>query len=118
MPECANPKDVAKEVGSFARDAGYVMIGLGVLGLQRAQVRRRQLVNRLGDADTAARMAELRAELARMADQIDQLVEQFVTTTIEPLEEQLPAPARDLSTRTRAQADRARSRLREVLTAS
>lgn len=32
-----------QRVARFARDVGYVAIGLGVLGVQQAQVRRREL---------------------------------------------------------------------------
>jgi len=42
------------DVGNFdirktVTDAGYVTVGLGVLGFQQAQVRRRELQKRLGD---------------------------------------------------------------------
>jgi hypothetical protein len=39
------PIDIRKTV----TDAGYVTVGLGVLGFQQAQVRRRELLTRLGN---------------------------------------------------------------------
>ena len=37
------------EIRKTLTDAGYVAVGLGVLGYQQAQVRRRELQQRLGD---------------------------------------------------------------------
>ena len=37
MPEI---KDITQEITKAVRDAAYVVVGLGVLGVQRAQVRR------------------------------------------------------------------------------
>ena len=37
------------DVRKTVTDAGYVTVGLGVLGFQRAQVRRRELHKRLGE---------------------------------------------------------------------
>jgi hypothetical protein len=34
-------------LGRFARDTAYVMVGFGVLGFQRAQVRRREVLKRV-----------------------------------------------------------------------
>ena len=31
------------DLGKLARDAGYVLLGIGVINIQRAQVRRREL---------------------------------------------------------------------------
>ena len=46
MPEL---KDITDEITKTARDAAYVVVGLGVLGIQRAQVRRQQLQRRFAE---------------------------------------------------------------------
>jgi hypothetical protein len=131
----ADVRELTHEVTRLAREAGYVVIGFGVLGLQQANVRRRELAERLSTGDLEATVAGLRqqladrtatvdveatwAELTRRAQQIDELVEQLievVETSLAPLEEQLPAPARDAAARAHDQARVVRSKVRERIT--
>jgi len=44
----ASPGALAAKLTDLARDATYVTVGLGVLNLQRAQVRRREIERLLG----------------------------------------------------------------------
>jgi hypothetical protein len=43
MPELRSPKSAADELSKLAKDALYVSVGLGVILMQRAQVRRQEL---------------------------------------------------------------------------
>lgn len=54
-------KEVSDEVTKVARDAMYVAVGLGVLGFQRAQVRRQQVLKNLAAprAEVEDRLGEL-----------------------------------------------------------
>jgi hypothetical protein len=103
MPELT---DLTNEVATLAKGAAYVVVGLGVLGFQRAQVERRQLQDKLSTELPADRLAELRSALVSGIQRLDGLVDgasQLVETTLEPLEEQLPAAARDAARRARRQ---------------
>lgn len=131
----ADVRELTHEATRLAREAGYVVIGFWVLGLQQANLRRRELADRLSTGDLEATVGSLRqqladlapsvdveatlAELTRRAQQIDELVEQLiemVETSIAPLEEQLPAPARDAAARAHDQARVVRSKVRQRIT--
>lgn len=117
MPEL---KDITDEISRTARDAAYVVVGLGVLGLQRAQVRRQELTKRLVEprAQVESTLGDVRGELARRVKDVDDRVEDIITkleTTWEPLEEKLPAQARSLVQQARAQAKEARHQIRTLL---
>jgi len=118
MPELNDLSDLTNEVTTIARDAAYVVVGLGVLGLQKAQVQRVDLTNRVQGSDLDERLTELRSALYAGVKHLDELVEHaftFVETTLEPLEEQLPAGARDLAQKARVQARGVRSQIRDAV---
>jgi chaperonin cofactor prefoldin len=119
LSELTDINAVADEVANLAKDAVYVTVGLGVLAFQRLQSRRVDLSQRLAQ-DTAfeTRLEDLRAQVSRQARQLDELVENvanFIETTLEPIEEQLPAPARDLAQKAKVQAREVRSQIRGVV---
>jgi hypothetical protein len=111
--------DLTTDFTEFARDAAYVVIGLGVLGFQKAQVQRVELTNKLtGDLNLDERLAEVRTAVATGVQQIDGLVEgaaNFVESTLQPLEEQLPPLARELAQKAHAQAREVRAQIRELV---
>ena len=111
--------ELANEVASFARDAAYVAVGLGVLGYQRVQVQRVALEKRLGhEVPLEEWLAEVRAGVQDGARRLDDALEravQLVEATIQPLEDQLPPPARDLAGMAHAGARQVREHLREVV---
>ena len=48
MPDFpTNLTNTAKDFTTVAKDAGYVAVGLGVIGFQKAQVQRQELKKRL-----------------------------------------------------------------------
>lgn len=119
MPEFSDLNDLTTEITNIARDAAYVVVGLGVLGFQKAQVRRVELKSKLAsDLDAEERLAELRTAVTNGVQQVGEIVEgavTFVESTLEPIEAQLPAPARELAKKAHAQAREVRSQLRELV---
>jgi hypothetical protein len=118
MPELS---DLTNEVTTLARDAAYVAVGLGVLGLQKAQVQRVELQNKLaGDLGLEERLADVRTAVTSGVQHLDSIVEvavQLVESTLQPLEEQLPPTARELAEKAHAQVREVQSQLRHLLAA-
>jgi hypothetical protein len=117
MPEVPNISTMSKGVADLARDAAYVAVGLGVLGYQRAQVQRVELKNKLStDFSLDQRLEGVRSGVTKGVKQIDDLVEtasQFVETTLQPLEDQLPESITQLTTKAREQARDVRIQIRQ-----
>ena len=112
-----NLSTLSKGVTDFARDAAYVAVGLGVLGYQRVQVQRVELKNKLSqDLELDQRLGDVRQGVAKGINQIDDLAESathFVESTLQPLEERLPASVTQLTTRAREQAREVRNQIRQ-----
>ena len=112
-----NLSTFSKGVTDLARDAAYVAVGLGVLGYQRVQVQRVELKNKLSqDLELDQRLGEVREGVAKGIHQIDDLAESathFVESTLQPLEERLPASVTQLTTRAREQAREVRNQIRQ-----
>lgn len=114
----------AKDIAGIAKDAGYVVIGAGVLGFQQAQVQRQELRKLLAEpkADIEDRVAAVRTDLSGALRNVDttvvNLVERFeeiierLETAVAPLEDRLPPQARDLAKQAHVQAREARTQLR------
>jgi hypothetical protein len=122
MPDMTtNIGTLSKGLTDLARDAAYVAVGLGVLGYQRVQVQRVELQNRLSqDATLEERVDDVRQGVAKGFRQIDDLAESathFVETTLQPLEEKLPTPVTQLTTKARAQAREVRAQIRQRVNA-
>lgn len=86
------------------RDATYIAIGLGVIGLQRAQVRRQ----------------ELRQQLAGLVKQADAVIEPVlgaVSAQIDSVTELLPAPTKTLVAQARTAGRDAREQFLSRLAA-
>jgi hypothetical protein len=116
MPEF---KDVTDEITKTARDAAYVVVGLGVLGFQRAQVRRQELQKRLTHASVVpGHLGDVRGEVTKRVKDVDEVVEHVIVrieATLAPIEERLPLPARDLAKQAHAQAREVRQQLRKLI---
>jgi hypothetical protein len=117
MPDVTNMSTISKGVTDLARDAAYVAVGLGVLGYQRAQVQRVELQNKLSkDFSLDQRFDGVRTGVTKGFKQIDDLAEtaaQFVETTLQPLEDKLPASVTQLTTKAREQARDVRIQIRQ-----
>jgi hypothetical protein len=108
--------DIREDITKTAKDAAYVAIGLGVMGFQRAQVRRRELVDLAKHQLPAieAPLTEARAEFARRAQEIDGHVADLFTkfeTRVQPVEHRLPPAAQAIL----GQAREASTQLRHYL---
>jgi hypothetical protein len=116
-----NISTLSKGVTDLARDAAYVAVGLGVLGYQRVQVQRVELKNKLSqDLALEQRLGDVREGMAKGIHQMDELAESatnFVESTLQPLEERLPAHVTQLTIKAREQAREVRTQLRQRVSA-
>ncbi len=98
--------DAATQMARRAREAAYVTVGLGVLGVQRAQAARHDVTRAVG---TDQRLARLRDEASsgthelteHVATWLDDTI-QLLSSQLEPLEHQLPGAAREIAAKARA----------------
>ena len=80
------------------RDAAYVTVGFGVLALQQAQVRRRELVRSLAERFGASKaqveelLAKFETQIAKLDDRVV-AVETKIDATVEKIEDRLPHQA-------------------------
>jgi hypothetical protein len=120
LPEVPDLHELTRGLTHAAREAAVVAVGLGVMGIQRAQVRRVAIQRLLADNPAVgAVLGDVRTEVSRHAGQVDEVVGtvlEQLRTTFEPLEAQLPSPAREAARLVHEQADGVRARLRELLT--
>ena len=82
------------------KDAAYVTIGAGVLGFQKAQVRRQELLKQLRE-----QRGTIEAQLALIAGQIEELmapVRSQMEAGIDAVEAALPATVQDAVKQARA----------------
>jgi hypothetical protein len=122
MPDVTNNLNtLSKGVTDLARDAAYVAVGLGVLAYQRAQVQRVELQKRIPkELPLDQRFGDVRQGVVKGFQQIDDLAEsatQFVETTLQPLEDRLPASVSQLTTKAREQAREVRIQIRQRVSA-
>jgi hypothetical protein len=122
MPDVTtNIGTLSKGVTDLARDAAYVAVGLGVLAYQRAQVQRVELQKRLSkELPFDQRIGDVRQGVAKGFQQIDDLAEsaaQFVETTLQPIEDKLPASVSQLTIKAREQAREVRIQIRQRVSA-
>ena len=99
MPETNDTNDtndVAAELARRAREAAYVAVGLGVLGLQRAQVAKHEI---LREEHVDEGVARARRGIAAGTQRVSGLLDgalALVSQELAPLGAQLPEPARGL----------------------
>jgi hypothetical protein len=122
MPDVTtNISTLSKGVTDLARDAAYVAVGLGVLAYQRAQVQRVEIQKRLhNDLPIDQRIGDVREGVAKGFRQIDDLAEQavqFVESTLQPIEERLPASVTQVTAKAREQAREVRIQIRQRVNA-
>ncbi len=110
----------AAEVARRARDAAYVAVGLGVLGIQRAQTARHDLLRQDRLDESAARV---RAGVATGTRQVGRQVGEWldgtlslVSSQLSPLADELPEPARELAGKARAALEEVGAQLRHLAT--
>lgn len=118
MPEF---DEVAQTAANTTRDAFYIAVGLVVLAVQHAQVRRQEVARHLRTAQgVGEHVAAAPSEVTKRVLQVDDAVEQVLdrlTAALEPVEGRLPDRARDLVVQARSQARTAHRQLRSLLAA-
>lgn len=147
MIQCSKSSELnnrAKASLGQARDAAYVVVGLGVLGFQNAQVKRVELKKKISKEipdlknnvdklleqtnEHVSNIAnerlvgnihlELRDDLVRGVRYLDGVLEnasRIVGLTLRPFESQLPKPAQDLSNKVHEQVHQIHSKVRNRL---
>lgn len=112
----------AQDLSRVAQDAAYVAVGLGVVGFQKAQVARRELMEQLDRQLNLAEgpLAEARGQMAKAWKDVDAAIGQLIEatdTTFEPLAERLPEKARDVVKQVQEARDQVRTFLKDQLAA-
>lgn len=69
------------------KDAAYITVGLGVIGFQKAQVRRQELKKQL-----KTQLADTRGQIEKLAKTVEDRVE----PVLDQVEDKLPEQAKDL----------------------
>ncbi|MHB8243868.1 MAG: hypothetical protein ACYDGN_00750 [Acidimicrobiales bacterium] len=113
----------AQDLSRIAQDAAYVAVGLGVVGLQKAQVTRRELVGQIERQRKAAdgSMADLRSQVAKAWMDLDGAIGQLIEAadaTLEPVADRLPPPAQQVFKQAQEARDRVRTLVKEQIAAA
>ncbi len=123
----AKINDIRQEVNEVAKNAAYVTIGLGVIGYQRAQVRRNGLAKlvqqRLDQPgqNLAGTLSTAKQEIAKRAKDADNKLEKAldrIDSTLSPLEDKLPEDARAAVKYAHSQARSVRKQITEKILSS
>lgn len=112
----------AEDLRRVGTDAAYVAIGLGVVGLQRVQVARRELMSQLEQQKGSLEgpIGEARAQFGRAWKELDKAISDFVEkadASVEPLVDRLPDELQSALKRARQTRDQVRTILTEQLVA-
>lgn len=108
------------EVNKTLKDAAYVAVGFGVLGFQRAQVRRQELKKQwLGQqAQVEAQLEGARGQLGELVKAFDERlrpVRQELEGRLDEVEGRLPDPAKELVKRARILTKDTEERVRKLV---
>jgi hypothetical protein len=114
--------DIREDVAKTAKDAAYVAIGFGVMTIQRAQVRRRELVElaRQQLPVFEGQLNEFRIEIGKRVKDVDGRLDEIaqrVQTQLQPLEERLPAQAQSALDQAREASNQLRQAIVSALAA-
>lgn len=104
------------------RDAAYIAIGMGVIGVQRAQVRREEIRKQVSEARTSfetrgAEAVKLVGDLIKQADAAVEPVLKAVEERIDTVVDALPAQAKPVVAQARQAAKDARQQARALVNA-
>src|SRR5437899_5906016 len=117
MPEFRTPASAAEDLTKLFKDAFYVTVGLGVIAVQRAQVRRQELSKQVsGQVDDAKSQLQTLTkrfdERVKVVEERLEGVETRFDAVLDQLEEHLPEQARELAKQARTAAKDARTQMR------
>lgn len=121
----AQAEQLATKIAGIARDAAYVVIGFGVLTVQQAQVRRRELVDTLTDNATIQKLGVTRTQIEELVtgleDRLSKLDERFdavesrIDAAVDSAVERLPQQAGSLVGQAHEIAKAARKQVRSLI---
>lgn len=112
--------DLDDKLVAALRDAAYITIGFGVLAVQQAQVRRREIVQALSQRFGTSRtqmdevLANMEAQLAKIDERFDAL-DGKLDAAVEKFEERLPDQAAALVGQAHDLAKAARKQVRGLI---
>ena len=117
MPEIRTPQAAAQDLTKLLKDALYVSIGLSVIAVQKAQVRRQELTKQfsgqVGDAKSQFQTLSKRFDdRVKVVEERLEGVESRFEALLDQLEERLPEQAREPFQQARTAAKEARSQVR------
>ena len=115
MPEVRPP--AVQDLTKLLKDAVYVSIGLGVIAVQKAQVRRQELSQQVSSQVDDAKsqlqsLSKLFDDRVKLVEERLEGVEARFDALLDQLEGQLPDQARDIVKQARSAAKEARSQVR------
>ncbi len=113
-------EDSVKTVGETAKDAFYISVGLGVMGFQKAQVRRQEIKRRLNEpiSTVEAQVADVRSTLTQKLLEIEKSIDSVLSNVegfVEPLEAKLPEFPREIAKNAKEKGREFRVQVREYL---
>ena len=112
--------DLRTDLTKTLKDAAYVVVGFGVIGFQRAQVRRQELRKQLEGQrhQLEEQLAEVRAQVQKLVVDLDarlQPVRHEVEGRLDTFESTLPEQARGLVQQVRSLAHETEVQARKVI---
>ncbi len=101
-------------------EAGYATVGIGVIGFQKAQVRRQQLAKSVSGSreqiDTLVdNVLHQISDGVRSVDEVFEGTMDKLDARLDPIEERLPEPARAVVDKARSQAREARNQIKNIV---
>ena len=115
MPETTATTPTTKDISALVRDAAYVVVGLGVIGFQKAQVRRVELQKQLQE------QGDLRDQLTKVAKELEERIEplvELVDERLDVVQERLPEQVRDVVVQARKTVKETAQQVRTQLVGS
>lgn len=121
----AQTEQLAAKFAGIVRDAAYVVIGFGVLTVQQAQVRRRELVDTLTDNAVVQKLGVTRTQIEELVGNLEarasklegrfDAIEGRIDTAVETAVERLPEQAGALLDQAHQIAKTARKQVRGLI---
>jgi len=114
VPDIRNDfQKTAGDLTKVAQDAAYVAIGLGIMGFQQAQVRRREMLQQIERQRSMVEtpLGDARQDFARTVKEIDRTVGRVferIDASLEPVSELLPPSAQAVVQQAREVRDQLR----------
>ena len=120
VPKISVPTVETEAVSTFAKDTAYVAIGLAVVAVQKAQVRRREIAKSFSSQGSRSRpqlddiMSSIEARLASIDSHIESLEGQLDVAIVD-LEKRLPERAGAMLVQAHDVAKAARKQVRGLI---